>query len=210
MHARSSLFIVPLMVAALLGGCATTTKSDESATPKLSLETALAEAATAQKAGHPDQAVLLLKGAATHYPADKSPWLRIAQIKFDMANYGEAIMNALEALQRDPSDNAANSIVTVSGLRLATKSLSDLRTQNALSGSVKTEAQDLAKLLRENLGEAVLVPPGPKVAEHVVRRPRPPGIVKVEKTGVAPAKGAAPASPEGDGKPSSNPFGGLK
>jgi hypothetical protein len=40
----------------------------------------------------------------------------MAQIKFDRASYGEAIMNALEALQRDPTDKLGNSIVAVSGL----------------------------------------------------------------------------------------------
>ena len=208
MHARKCLSIVPLVLGALLTACVTTPKSDDVNGPKIALETAMADAATAQKAGHPDQAITLLKGAANRYPADKSPWLRIAQIKFDSANYGEAIMNALEALQRDPTDNVANRIVTVSGLRLATKSLSDLRTQNALSGSVKTEAQDLAKLLRDSLGESVLVPAAPKSVSHSYARSRSPVVPKADKSAVAaPLKAAAPANSE-SGKP--NPFGGLK
>ncbi|MFX6250426.1 hypothetical protein ABTF88_20855, partial [Acinetobacter baumannii] len=80
------------------------------------------------------------------------------------------IVNAQEALKRDPADKVANSIVTVSGLRLATKSLGDLRSQNALNGSVKTEAQDLTKILRESLGENTLVPAPAKPVAAV--RPR--------------------------------------
>ena len=208
MHARKYLLLIPTLVVALLcGGCATAPKADTADVAKITLESAMAEAAAFQKAGHPEQALTALKAAAARFPADKAPWLRIAQMKFDTANYGEAIMNALEALQRDPSDNAANSIVTVSGLRLATKSLSDLRTQNALTGSVKTEAQDLAKLLRDNLGEAILVPPSVKPVVHQLVRPRLPVVVKSDK----PANAVAAKSPVAEvesGKP--NPFGGLK
>ena len=38
------------------------------------------------------------------------------------------------------------------------KALADLTRKNNLSGTVRTEAQDLAKLLRNSLGEEVLVP----------------------------------------------------
>ena len=119
----------------------------------------MAEAASATSAGKPDKASAILNDAAKLFPADKKPWVQMAQIEFDGANYGEAIMKALEALQRDPKDQIANSIVAVSGLRLSTKALADLSQQNNISGSVKTEAQDLAKLLRESLGETALVPP---------------------------------------------------
>ena len=206
MFARKCFWFAPLIIAALLGGCATASKTDESEASKTTLESSLAEATAAQRGGHPDQAMTVLKSAAARYPADKSPWVRMAQIKFDAASYGEAIMNALEALQRDPADNVANSIVTVSGLRLATKSLSDLRTQNALSGSVKTEAQDLAKLLRDNLGESVLVPPASKPVVRVQPKVHPSLVTKTDKPGIAPAK-AASSEPD-SGKP--NPFGGLK
>jgi hypothetical protein len=45
----------------------------------------------------------------------------MAQMRFDSTNYGEAIVNALEALERDPDDTLANSIVAVSGLRVTSK-----------------------------------------------------------------------------------------
>lgn len=113
------------------------------------------------KAGFPGKAVASLKNAARVYPADKRPWLQMAQFSFDKGDYGDAVINGLEALQRDPTDKVANSIVAVSGLRLSTSILVELRQQNQLTGTVATEAHDLAKLLRESLGELVLVPTSP-------------------------------------------------
>ncbi|MEO5795090.1 MAG: hypothetical protein ABIP34_09305 [Rhodoferax sp.] len=199
------------LLVGLLGACAAPAKVVEPEAAKVTLESSLAEANSAQAAGQTDQAVILLKGATNKFPTDKTPWLRIAQIKFDSANYGEAITNALEALQRDPTDKIANSIVTVSGLRLATKSLSDLRTQNALSGTVKNEAQDLAKILRENLGETVLVP-APAATQNKLRAPVTAGkapIISAKPVRGAPAPiGGKSGADEDAGK--SNPFGGLK
>jgi hypothetical protein len=86
---------------------------------------------------------------------------------FDSTNYGEAIVDALEALERDPDDTLANSIVAVSGLRVTSKALADLSQKNNLTGNVRTEAQDLAKLLRTSLNEDVLVPNNRPVATHV-------------------------------------------
>ena len=204
MHSRKLNSVYCVLLASLLGACAAPVKAPEP--PKVTLESVVTEANSAQAAGQTDQALGLFKDAANKFPTDKTPWLRIAQIKFDNASYGEAIINALEALQRDPTDKIANSIVTVSSLRLATKSLADLRTQNALSGTVKNEAQDLAKLLRENLGETVLVPPPAAIAP----RPRVSAPIAVKPV-VAASKpisisGKADASDAGK----SNPFGGLK
>lgn len=186
----------------LLTACATDGDSVRSDKPQAStLERALADADTALASGQSDKAQNILKGAATSYPADKAPWLHMAQIKFDRASYGEAIMNALEALQRDPNDKLGNSIVAVSGLRLSTKALTDLSQQNNLNGSLRSEAQDLAKLLRSSLGEDVLVP----TSNGAGHRP---------STAVAGRKNtAAPAAPRGKSNTQSNssdPFGGLK
>ena len=106
-----------------------------------------------------ERAMTLLKVGGGSYPADKAPWLQMAQMKFDRGQYGDAIGHALEALERDPDDKVANSIVAVSGLRLSGKALADLSRQNNLNGSLRSEAQDLAKLLRASIGEDVLVPP---------------------------------------------------
>jgi tetratricopeptide (TPR) repeat protein len=193
-----------VIVTALLGACAAPVKTQEPV--KVTLESVVTEANTAQAAGQTDQALNLFKDATNKFPTDKTPWLRIAQIKFDSASYGEAISNALEALQRDPTDKIANSIVTVSGLRLATKALADLRTQNALSGTVKNEAQDLAKLLRDNLGETVLVP------STAITAPRVRASAPLAARPVAPASRPTSTSSKSDAPDSgkSNPFGGLK
>jgi hypothetical protein len=100
----------------------------------------------------------MLKAAGAAHPVDKRPWVKMAQIRFNAGVYGEAITNAQEALERDPDDTVAHSIVAVSGLRVASKALADLTRKNNLNGDVKNEAQDLAKLLRTSLGEPDLFP----------------------------------------------------
>jgi antitoxin (DNA-binding transcriptional repressor) of toxin-antitoxin stability system len=119
--------------------------------------------------GQNDKAYALLKSAGATFPTDKTPWVRMAQMRFDSTDYGQAIVDALEALERDPDDTLANSIVAVSGLRVTSKALADLSQKNNLSGNVRTEAQELAKLLRSSLGEEVLVANGGRPAA----RPRP-------------------------------------
>ncbi|NRR30322.1 hypothetical protein HSX11_08980 [Oxalobacteraceae bacterium] len=119
----------------------------------------LSQASQASGSGQKEQAVTLWKQTAAAYPADKTPWIHIAQTRYDAGQYGDAIVSAQEALLRDPNDKLANSIIAISGLRLSTRALFDLSRQNNLSGSLRTESQDLAKLLRESLGETVLVPP---------------------------------------------------
>ena len=183
-----------------LSACATDGSSVRS--EKMSaatLDRALAEADTAVAAGQTDKAQVILKNAATSYPADKTPWLHMAQLKFDRANYGEAILDAQEALQRDPLDKLGNSIIAVSGLRLSTKALADLSQQNNLNGSLRSEAQDLAKLLRSSLGEEVLVPPA-----NGARKPAPP----VKKVTATPTP--TPAGKSNGQSASTDPFGGLK
>ena len=134
----------------------------------------MAKANQASNAGQPDQAITLWREVAVAFPTDKAPWLKIAEKKYAAEQYGEAIINAQEVLARDPADNVANSMIVVSGLRLATKSLRDLSTQNNLSGSVLVESQSLVKLLRESLGDTVLVPVPPP-------EPSPPSQQKKEK-----------------------------
>lgn len=178
----------------LLTACATDGASVGTERPSaITLDRALADANAALASGQTDKAQAILRNAAASYPADKTPWLQIAQIKFDRTHYGEAILNAQEVLQRDPSDKLGNSIIAVSGLRLSTKALADLSQQNNLSGSLRSEAQELAKLLRTSLGEEVLVPS----TNSVRARPAAP----------VPAKKGAAAK---NNNASNDPFGGLK
>ena len=145
-------------IAASLSACQTMDTPKVAAPVKPKLEDMLARATEAKVAGKQEQAITLWKETANAYPADKSPWVNIAQSRYDAGQYGEAIVSAQEILVRDPSDQLANSIIAISGLRLSTRALGDLSRQNNLSGSIRTESQDLAKLLRESLGETVLVP----------------------------------------------------
>ncbi|MBD8563556.1 hypothetical protein IFU01_04645 [Oxalobacteraceae sp. CFBP 8763] len=153
----------------------------------------MGKAAAADSAGQKEAAIALWREAATAYPTDKTPWTRMAQTRYEAGRYGEAIVNAEEVLVRDPNDQVANSIIAVSGLRLSTRALADLSRQNNLSGSLRTESQDLAKLLRESLGEQIIVPP--------VQRAR----AAAPATRTPARKGAKPASDA-----SANPFDGLK
>ena len=190
-----------LVCAALLAACAATGPGAVGVKSGAGIAPALADADTALKAGRTDQAFALLKSAGAAYPSDKAPWLRMAQLRFDAGNYGEAIVNALEALERDPDDMLAHSIVAVSGLRVSSKALADLTQKNNLSGTVRTEAQDLAKLLRTSLGEDVLVPGAGKNTARAAP-------AKKSAVAAVPAPAAASAAKAVSG--GSDPFGALK
>lgn len=146
-----------LTLVALLSACAATEPSS-AARSHGSVADAVASANTAAKAGQNDKAIRILEGAAQAYPTDKTPWIRMAQIRYDTDDYGQAIVLAQQALQRDSDDMVAHSIAAVSGLRVASKALADLTRKHNLSGTIRSEAQDLAKLLRASLGEEILVP----------------------------------------------------
>jgi predicted Zn-dependent protease len=188
--------LIPALVcAALMSACATD-GSGAGASRAPTLAAAMSQADAAVMAGQNDKAFTILKNASSTFPTEKMPWLRMAQMRFDTNNYGDAIVHAQEALQRDPDDTLANSILAVSGLRVSSKALADLSQKNNLTGSVRNEAQDLAKLLRDALGEKDLVPSATTRA-------------------IAAGKGAAhhPAAPPPPPRPSaasSDPFGALK
>lgn len=186
-----------LTLIALLSACATTEPSS-AAKSHGSVADAVASANAAAKAGQNDKAIGILEGAAQAYPTDKTPWIRMAQIRYDADDYGQAIVLAQQALQRDADDMVAHSITAVSGLRVASKALADLTRKHNLSGTIRSEAQDLAKLLRASLGEEILVP----------------GTTKGRTATVAPQKKPPQtpvASSSAQKKPSSDdPFEGLK
>lgn len=176
------------------------------------LDTLLGEAASANRAGQYDKALVSLKTATAAYPADKAPWLQIAQLKFDRASYGEAIVNAQEALQRDPANRVATSIVAVSGLRLSTQAIADLARHNNLNGDLRSEALQVAKLLRTSVGEDILVPI-PASAPALKRSARRAGAGPAAAP--VPSASAGTAVQEGKARPAAansgaDPFGGLK
>jgi tetratricopeptide (TPR) repeat protein len=182
--------------AILLTACATTKPEVAEKPPAPTMDELLAKANEASSAGRKEDAVTLWKEAAAAYPTDKAPWTSIAQTRYDAGQYGDAIVSAQEVLVRDPNDRLANSIIAISGLRLSTRALADLSRQNNLSGSIKTESQDLAKLLRESLGEQILVPPPVQTA--------PPAKAVAKGRAKQKAKQAAAGASGAD------PFGALK
>lgn len=186
--------IACLASALLLAACATPEQAAPPQPAAPTLAQVMSDADAAARAGQYERAMTLLQRGGTSYPADKAPWLQMAQMKFDRGQYGDAIGHALEALERDPDDKVANSIVAVSGLRLSGKALADLSRQNNLNGSLRSEAQELAKLLRASIGEDVLLPPA--------RRPA--AGKRAAGAGTPAAKGAAAPGSAAD------PFSGLK
>jgi cytochrome c-type biogenesis protein CcmH/NrfG len=178
---------------AILSACASSDPG-AGAKPIASVAAALTQADAATAAGQHDKAFAILKTASGAFPADKAPWLRMAQMRFDSNNYGEAIVNGLEALQRDPDDAVAHGIVAMSGLRVSSKELADLARKNNLLGNVRSEAQDMARLLRANLGDE---PPIPAKAASRAAAPKPKD---------KPMAASAPKSKSA----ADDPFGGLK
>jgi len=111
-------------------------------------------------------------------PTRKEPWLRSAQLQFDAGNYGRAIVAAEEVLKRDPADKVADSVLSISGLRVAAQSLQRLQGNGALSSpTARKEAEKLAATLRATLGTAVFANadgpgPGPVVPRAKPKKPK--------------------------------------
>jgi hypothetical protein len=180
-----SAFVLIMM--ALMTGCAIAPApvAPVAAPAVQSLEQYMREAEAAKSAGSNDRAGELYRSAAKTYPVSKAPWLKLAEGYFEANNYGQAILAAQEVLQRDPTDSAATSVLAVSGLRVSSSALQMLRQQQqALNGGTREEAVDLARVLREQLGEPVLVPrPVAAVTPAVRKRP----VVAAPKAAATPA-----------------------
>lgn len=154
--------------------------------------------------GNQEEAVKVLGDLAKRNPGRKEPWVRMAKVHFDAENYAQAIVAAEEALQRDGTDRSAKSIRAVAGLRVAAQSLTDLRGDVELKGDARSDAVGLAKVMRDTLGEDVLVPPGEEKKKKAVpvARPKPVAAATPKKAGAA-----AEAAPAAAG---ANPFSLLK
>lgn len=148
---------VSVLTAALLSGCAMFAPKPRPLLPP-SAATIMDEADMAIRAGRNEEGIAILKTATIAFPGDKAAWRRIAQVAFEMHNYGPAIYHAQQAIERDPDDLVAHSIVAASGLRVSSKALADLVQKNKLTGTVREEAQDLARLLRASIGADIIVP----------------------------------------------------
>jgi tetratricopeptide (TPR) repeat protein len=182
-----------VVACAIVAGCATQ-QANVPPTPDV-FNKQLADADAVSKAGDQDKAMGLYQDLAKSDPTREEPWSRIAQIQFTQQHYGQAIVAAQEALQRDQTDRQAKSVLAVSGLRIATQSLGELRQDSALAGDAKSDAQALAKQLRDTLGEDALFPPEQQVQKPVVKKRR---IVRKKPVTTA---AASDANTDTDAKP---------
>lgn len=201
--------LIPLVVVVMAGlvGCTVAPKVEE-AKPLTAVaepigdSLARAQALEVGESGR-EQARQIYREAAKAYPADKRPWLRLAQSFFDARDYGNAVLAAEEVVQRDASDATAQSLLAISGLRISTAALSSLRNPTHMSSSTRQEAEGMAQSLRSILGEPVLVPrtieadaPRPKAAARPQNKPR--AVVAPSAPSAAPVpKAAAPSNPFG-------------
>jgi len=160
MVVRTVPFLLSMMAAVVLAGCGAMS-GKSGVTDKQALQERvderMAAADKALKQGQTDQALAQLDGAIQVDPAAKQPWLKKAQIHFEARQYGQAITEAQEVLQRDVRDLTAQSILAVSGLRVSAQALEQLRKVNEVNGSTRSEAESVARLIHEALGEPILL-----------------------------------------------------
>ncbi|MFM0504183.1 tetratricopeptide repeat protein [Paraburkholderia caffeinilytica] len=194
-----------VLACGVIAGCAT--QGNNTATTPEAFNKQLADADTVAKGGDQDRAIALYQQLSKSDPTREEPWSRIAQIQFTQGHYGQAIVAAQEALQRDQTDRQAKSVLAVAGLRVATQSLGELRQDASLAGDAKSDAQALAKQLRDTLGEATLFPPDPndkpavkkkRIIRHVAKgKPAdtPDATTSAAAPATSPAAPAAPAAP---------------
>lgn len=200
----NGLRVILAVVALSLTACATqstVSTEEEFGTTMAQIESRVS---TLLEAGNKDEAIRILNELSRSNPERKEPLVRIAKLYFDDARYSQAIVSAEEVLQRDRTDQTAKSIRAVSGLRVASQSLTDLRNDVSLQGNARADATGLAMVMREILGEDVLVPP----AELEARKKREVAAkraVSTTRTRKAPAGKAAPSQPA-----AGNPFSVLK
>ncbi|TCP02922.1 tetratricopeptide repeat protein [Rubrivivax gelatinosus] len=173
-------------VVSLLGACASPPAQPSAPLP---LAEQLRQAEVARAEGVPGQARSLWLQAARDHPTSKQPWLQLADDHVRAGEHGGAIAAAQEAVQRDPLDREAQSILALSGLRIATVALAGLREHpEGLPGTTRGEASALTRLLRESLGE-----PAPPVAPAA---PPPKARTRGTRPAAAPQPAAAkPAAP---------------
>lgn len=197
-----------------LQGCSTLGGPGSAAAQKQAtqdkLEESLADAEASLKQGKPEEALARLDAAARIDPAAKQPWLKKAQIHFEARQYGLAITQAQEVIQRDVNDLTARSILAVSGLRVSAEALEQLRKVNEVKGSTRSEAESVARLIHEALGEPILIAPpaaAPLAPEAPASRGRSPARSgqRAVTRAAPPVTGSAPVAPAAAIAPVSKP-----
>jgi hypothetical protein len=142
--------------------------------------------------GQKEKGLSMLSAAARANPASAEPWVKTAQAQFDAENYPAAIVAADEAQKRDPARKETKAIAVVASLRVAVRALTDMREDSALRGNTRSEAERLARMLRETLGQDVLVPV-PVVEEPRAATKRPP-LAAAPTSTPAPVAATAPVA----------------
>ncbi|MEN3109832.1 tetratricopeptide repeat protein [Uliginosibacterium paludis] len=177
------------------------------------------ESQAALDSGKIETAVSLLETASKANPSDAAPWLKQAQVYFDADNYPAAIQASDEAMKRDPLNKDAKAIAVVASLRVAIRALSDMNQDSLLRGSSRSEAERLARALRETLAQDQLVPiSDPKQSAGKRAPARRPAASAPAKTGSSETPASAPvtaapaaaAPAKSSGSSSGNPFGALR
>lgn len=199
MHSR---LIAIAIAASIAAGCAVQPSKPQSVGP---IDQALVQYDGLLKTGQADKATTLMADIKREYPTRKEPWLKQAQADFDGGNYGQAILDAQETLQRDPADRTAQSIIAVAGLRVSANALVELVRRDGVPGNVRDEAAWVAMSLRESLGANVLVPP----PEKPIAAP-PPEPVKRKRAPVAPPAKPTASTTNNNSGSSKSPFDALK
>lgn len=202
--------LVGITVSTLVGCTTMPSGLDPAQVKDLPLETVMQGVESVAAGGDKQKALALLEAAAKANPTASKPWLKMAQMHFEAGNYPAAVVAAEEASKREPGSTEAKSIALVSSLRVAVKYVSDMRVGEKLQGGVRSDAEHLARTLRETLGEQVLVP-APK-AEPTEPRRRTSRTARPRATAPSAPPTAAPAArPSTESKSgSANPFGSLK
>jgi len=208
-QAKRHLATILIVVAISLSGCATQTPARSEQEFSTTMAQTEMRVSALLQAGNREEAVRTLTDLARANPGRKEPWVRMAKMYFDEARYSQAIVSAEEALQRDRTDQTAKSIRAVSGLRVAAQSLTDLRSDVELQGNARADATGLAMVMRDILGEDVLVPPAElearKRREATVRRN---AATRARQAASASSNTGAQTAPQP--APSGNPFSILK
>ncbi|MFT4256663.1 MAG: hypothetical protein QM599_06885 [Pseudoxanthomonas sp.] len=141
-----------LIVAVSVAACASAPKKQ----PAPDYAALMSDAESQVAASNFSAALSTFESAARADPTRKEPWVRLAQLNFDVGNFGRAIVAAEEVLQRDPADKVAESVLTVGGFRVAAQSLRRLQEGGALtSGPAQIEARQLVNMIRDTMGTEV-------------------------------------------------------
>lgn len=202
---RLTTWIAALSCTALLSACDSMPKAPVAVAPAAApapIGAMLAAAGEAAKLGQADKAQNLLRSAAAAYPADKEPWMRLAQRSMEAKHYREALNHALEVLARDSEDRAALGIVVLSGARVAGAAADQLARGPLWSGATRSEAQEVVKRLHVSVGDGAKPATAPRHATFTAPPPLP-GLP-------APVAGAPATAPRGNAGDLSDPVAALR